>query len=138
MFNVNNFIVSHVPSYFSISHISERPRFLFCFLKWAYLETKHRFFQLRELGLIPQYFMRLISVFSTPQVGDIQIAPKIWNSDFAYILSNPTPEFIRYCIGKGQHATWQHMTQVHVRCAIEFELERMISALKSQRSRNKV
>jgi hypothetical protein len=138
MFNVNNFIVSHVPGYFSISHVRERPRFLFCILKWMYLELKHRLFQLRELGFIPQSFLRLMTVFSTPRVGDIQISPQIWNSDLAYILSNPTREFIRYCIGKGQHATWQHMTHVHVRCAIEFELERMISALKSQRSRNKV
>lgn len=137
MFNVNNFIVSHVPSYFSISHVSERPRFLLWVFKWLFLEIQHRLFQLRELGLIPRSILRIMRVLSTPQVGDIQITPQIWNSDIAFLFANPTPEFIRYCIGKGQHACWQRMTQVHVRCAIEFELDRMISALKPQRLRNK-
>lgn len=137
MFNVNNFIVSHVPSYFSFSPIGERPSFLYRLAKWIYTEIQHRLFQLRELGLIPNQLLRIGQAISIPDVGDIQITPNICTSDISFILSNPTPEFIRYCIAKGQRASWQHMTHINVRCAIEFELERMISILKSQRARTK-
>lgn len=151
LFNVNNFIVSHVPSYFSFqSGIStgsgsgfknKNNRNPFTFLNnlinWIFNEIQHRLHQLKVLGLIPLPLQRLEQLITAPTVGDIQISPIIFRSDLKYIFTNPTPEFLRYCMFKGEQACWRNISQVEIRCAIESELDSMIQALKAHRHRNK-
>lgn len=138
LFNVNNFIVSHVPSYFSVkSQKSRRTWSPFTFfnnlLSWLFEEFQHRLGQLKALGLIPIPLQRLEQVITAPTVGDIQISPIISRSDLKYLFTNPSPEFLRYCIFKGEQACWRNISQIEIRCAIESELDRMIQTLKSQR-----
>lgn len=138
LFNVNNFIVSHVPSYFSLKgHKSRRSWSPFTFLNnllsWLFEEFQHRLSQLKALGLIPIPLQRLEQVITAPTVGDIQISPIISRSDLKYLFTNPSPEFLRYCIFKGEQACWRNISQIEIRCAIESELDRMIQSLKSQR-----
>ena len=137
LFNVNNFIVSHVPSYFSFNAF-EPKRTLSLFnnlLRWIFDEFQHRFNQLKVLGLIPVPLQRLEQVITTPSVGDIQISPTIYRSDLKYIFTNPSPEFLNYCVFKGEHACWRNISQIEIRCAIESELDRMIQLLKSNRNK---
>lgn len=140
LFNANNFIVSHVPSYFSFRMTDEglcMPlNFLSSIARWLLHEIQHRLYQLKEIGLIPATLLRLEQVISAPDVGDIQISPTIWTSDLSYVFANPTRQFITECIRKGQHACWRKISQIEIRCAIEFELDRMIQALKLHRSRS--
>jgi predicted acylesterase/phospholipase RssA len=138
LFNVNNFIVSHVPSYFSLKNQKGLRnwspfKFLNNLLNWIFEEFQHRLSQLKALGLIPIPLQRLEQVISAPTVGDIQISPIISRSDIKYLFTNPTPEFLRYCIYKGEQACWRNVSQIEIRCAIESELDRMIQLLKSQR-----
>lgn len=145
LFNVNNFIVSHVPSYFSLKsqqqQQSRKSWSLFSFfnnlLGWLFEELQHRLGQLKALGLIPLPLQRLEQVITAPSVGDIQISPEIFKSDIKYLFTNPSPEFLRYCIYKGQQACWKNISQIEIRCAIESELDRMIQALKLHRNKNR-
>lgn len=144
LFNVNNFIVSHVPSYFSLkSHQQSRRSWSIfsCFnnlLSWLFEELQHRLGQLKTLGLIPLPLQRLEQVITAPSVGDIQISPEIFKSDIKYLFTNPSPEFLRYCIYKGQQACWKTISQIEIRCAIESELDRMIQALKLHRNKGRI
>lgn len=143
LFNVNNFIVSHVPSYFSLKNQKSSLRtwspftFFNNLLNWIFEEFQHRLSQLKALGLIPVPLQRLEQVITAPTVGDIQISPIISRSDIKYLFTNPSPEFLRYCIFKGEQACWRNISQIEIRCAIESELDRMIQLLKSQRKQNK-
>lgn len=141
LFNVNNFIVSHVPSYFSLQNQQPRRKFSILrlcnnFLSWMIEEVHHRLSQLKAIGLIPMALQRLEEIITAPSVGDIQISPQIFKSDIKYLFSNPTPEFLRYCMYKGQQACWKNISQVEIRCAIESELDRMIQILKGHKNRN--
>lgn len=139
LFNVNNFIVSHVPSYFSLKS-PQQPRTLSLLsnlLGWLFEEFQHRVNQLKGLGLIPLRLQRLEQVITAPTVGDIQISPTIYRSDLKYIFTNPSPAFLKYCIFKGEQACWHNISQIEMRGAIESELDRTIHLLKSQRNRNK-
>ena len=61
----------------------------------------------KELGLIPEFLIRIINFLKAPMVGDVQISPVIYCSDIQYLLSTPDPRFVQYCIQKGQLATWR-------------------------------
>lgn len=136
LFNVNNFIVSHVPSYFSLKSRNKISNTLFSNLVgWLFEELKHLLSQLKVLGLIPIPLQRLEQVISAPSVGDIQISPIIYKSDLKYFFANPTPEFLRYCLYKGEQACWRNISQIEIRCAIESELDKMIKELKYNRKR---
>jgi predicted acylesterase/phospholipase RssA len=141
LFNVNNFIVSHVPSYFSLkrhkSKGSSPLALLNNILSWLFNEFQHRITQLKVLGLIPVPLQRLEQVITAPTVGDIQISPTILKSDLKYLFTNPTPEFLRYCMFKGESACWKNISQIEIRCAIESELDQMINNLKVHRSSTK-
>lgn len=138
LFNVNNFIVSHVPSYFSLKSTRQKRSLSIVsnLLRWLFEEFQHRVNQLKTLGLIPMPLQRLEQVITAPSVGDIQISPTIYRSDLKYIFTNPSPTFLRYCMFKGEQACWHNISQIEMRCAIESELDRMIQALKSNRNRS--
>jgi TAG lipase/lysophosphatidylethanolamine acyltransferase len=135
LFNVNNFIVSHVPSYFSwkfAAHSDSTTRaWLSRLWNWLCRELRHRLYQLKRIGLIPSSLQRLGDMVSTPGVGDVRIEPTIWTSDILYILANPSPRFVAYCLHKGQQAAWRHLSQINVRCTIEFEIEKAIQQVRS-------
>lgn len=132
LFNVNNLIVSQVPSYLTWRPLrSERYRssMLGALVDAAVREIEHRFNQLKELGLIPDFIVKIINFLRAPMVGDVQITPTIYCSDIQYLLSTPDPQFVRYCIQKGERATWRRLAQIRVRCAIEFAAEDILAQL---------
>ncbi|PJF19595.1 Tgl5p [Paramicrosporidium saccamoebae] len=132
LFNANNFIVSQVPSYLTWRPLrSEQYRgsFLWTLSNLATTEVSHRFRQMKELGLVPQIILNILNFFKAPMVGDVQITPTIYCSDIQYLLSNPDPKFVRYCIQKGEVATWKRHSQIEMRCAIEFAIEDIMRRL---------
>lgn len=133
LFNANNFIVSQVPSYLTWRPLrSEKYRgsILWTLSNLITEEVSHRFKQLQELGLIPQVLQNLVNFLKAPIVGDVQISPTIYCSDIQYLLSNPDPAFVQYCIHKGETAAWKRANQVEMRCAVEFAIEKILSRLK--------
>jgi TAG lipase/lysophosphatidylethanolamine acyltransferase len=136
--NANNFIVSQVPSYLTWRPLrSEKYRgsLLWNFSNLITTEISHRFKQLKELGLIPQLVLNILNFFKAPMVGDVQITPTIYCSDIQYLLSNPDPTFVKYCIQKGQVAAWKRYCQIEVRCAIEFAIEDILRRLSSDQGK---
>lgn len=132
LFNVNNLIVSQVPSYLTWRPLrSERYRqsILGTLADIAIREIEHRYSQFKELGLIPNFLVRIINFLKAPMVGDVQISPIIYCSDIQYLLSTPDPRFVQYCIQKGQLATWRRLGHIQVRCAIEFATDRILEQL---------
>ena len=133
LFNANNFIVSQVPSYLTWRPLrSERFRasILGKLTDLFTREIEHRYHQLRDIGLIPEMLLNVISFLKAPMVGDVQVAPLIYFSDIKYIFSSPDPEFVKYCIQKGEIATWRRTTHIEMRCVIEFAIERILDGLK--------
>lgn len=86
-------------------------------------EVRHRLWQMAEIGLLPDTLVWIGSFFSSVMGGDLLISPALYISDMKYFLQNPTVDFIRYCIGKGERAVWKHLTHVKMRCAVEFTIE---------------
>lgn len=165
LFNVTNFIVSQVPSYFSVqavdsatawaSHIHDAQQhdsgtassswlvfpskfllrclhpstLLRCLARWVMSEVEHRLQQAAHLGLIPSWLNSVRSFLGTPPIGDVRITPVIHFADIGHILQNPNPEFIQYCVEKGQRAVWCQLTHLEVRCSIEFALQRVLERL---------
>lgn len=87
-------------------------------------EVRLRLWQMAEIGLLPDTLVWLGSFFSSVMGGDLLISPALYISDMKYFLQNPTIDFIRYCIGKGECAVWKHhLTHVQMRCAVEFAIE---------------
>jgi TAG lipase/lysophosphatidylethanolamine acyltransferase len=139
LFNANNFIVSQVPSYLAWRPLrSERSHGPFLWRSISNLiikEFSHRFNQLKEFGLVPQFILNIVSFLKAPMVGDIQISPAIYCSDIQYLFSNPDPEFVQYCIQKGEVAAWKRCSRVEMRCAIEFAIEDILKRLSAVRQR---
>lgn len=134
LFNANNFIVSQVPSYLTISSfgpIVKRGSFLSSALHLVSQEFHHRYSQFKELGLVPEFLVDLVNIMKLPMTGDVQITPKIYCTDFQSLISNPTPQFIDYCLHKGELAAWQKLPQVKMRCSIEFAIENILRSLSS-------
>lgn len=132
LFNANNFIVSQVPSYLTWKPFRTDARHGSLLATVGSLlvdEVYHRFRQLKELGLIPNTVLNILNLIQAPIVGNVQITPSIYCSDIQYLIANPSPAFIRYCIHKGEVATWKRLPQIQMRCAIEFALLEILNLL---------
>jgi hypothetical protein len=90
-------------------------------------EIKHRLNQLSAIGLMPAWLRRLVTFFSSPEVGDVQIVPPILFTDLAHLSSSLNAEHIGYCVQKGERAVWRRMTMIRMRCAIEFAIDELLT-----------
>lgn len=88
--------------------------------------------QFKEFGLVPAFLMNIINLLKAPLVGDVQITPTIYCSDIQYLLSNPDPAFVKYCIQKGEVAAWRRHAHVEMRSTIEFAIEDILAKLRAQ------
>lgn len=132
LFNANNFIVSQVPSYLNISSFGIRNRSGSILSNISQLfsqEIVHRYTQLKELGLIPEFLSNLVDFMKLPMTGEVQITPRIYCTDIRFLLSNPNPSFIDYCRQKGELAAWTKLPQIQMRCAIEFAIESVLKKI---------
>lgn len=134
LFNVNNVIVSQVPSYFSIqiSPSEEAVGWTARFLKLVGEELHHRWQQCKEIGLLPSRLAHLERFFHAPSPGDVTISPSIMFMDILHIIHNPTPDFVQYCLEKGEKAVWKRMCQLRMRTRLEYHMETLLDELKRQ------
>lgn len=130
LFNVNNVIVSQVPSYFSIqiSPSDEAAGWTARLIKLVGEEIYHRWRQFKDVGLMPSKVAYLERLFHAPSPGDVTISPTITFMD----ILNPTPDFVRYCLEKGERAVWKRMCQVSIRTTLEYRMESLLADLRNQ------
>jgi TAG lipase / lysophosphatidylethanolamine acyltransferase len=129
LFGVTNLIVSQVPSFFSFQafNLDEYKSTWFgAIMKCILNELSHRLYQAAGVGLIPRRLLALQHILRMPTIGDVRISPVILFRDIRHIFRTPDREFIRYCIAKGERATWRRLSQLEVRCAIEFALHSLL------------
>lgn len=137
LFNVNNFIVSEMnPS--AIPLYKSQPGYesgiITKFLKFLTSELKHRLYQLGELGLLPSFLSRIQKYFSTVLMGDVMIFPSIELSDLRFLFTNPRKDLIQEAILKGERSTWPLLSQISIRCSIEYAIEDILqNELKSSK-----
>lgn len=67
-----------------------------------------------DFGILPRQFNWLVAVLIQNYVGDINIVPNLSLSDYMGMLSNPTPESIRYCTLESQRNVWPRMLFFHL------------------------
>ena len=129
LFGVTNLIVSQVPSFFSFQafNLDEYKSTWFgTIMKCVMGEVAHRLHQAAGIGLIPRQLLALQHILRMPKIGDVRISPVILFSDICHVFRNPNQAFIQYCIAKGERATWRRLSQLEVRCAIEFALHSLL------------
>jgi len=143
LFNANHFIVSHVPSFWSprlptsLRSRQSSKSILARLYRLTTSELEHRAAQLSALGALPSPISRLLRFLRQPSLGDIQIVPEVAVRDLGWLLGNPTDDFLQYCRLKGERAGWGWMGVVWVRCAIEFEIERALHAVRKKEPASK-
>ena len=149
MFNVNHFIVSQVNPHVvpfldreedSLSSENFRPTstetavqsWLSTITNLAKGEALHRMRTMADLGIFPNMLTKTVSVLSQKYSGDITILPEISYSEFPYMLSNPTPEFMQEAMLRGQRATWPKLSRIRNHCAIELALDGCVQRLRTR------
>ena len=149
MFNVNHFIVSQVNPHVvpflvkeedsitqqaqqSASSIAAGPTWLHSISYLAKGEALHRMQSMAEVGIFPNTLTKAVSVLSQKYSGDITILPEISYSDFPYMLSNPTPEFMEQAELSGERATWPKLSRIRNHCAIELALDDAVQKLRTR------
>ncbi|CUS08251.1 unnamed protein product [Tuber aestivum] len=149
MFNVNHFIVSQVnphvvPFLTKDPPSSPSPSFITAptpeststwgtkILALAHTETLHRLNILSELGIFPTSMTKLRAVLSQKYSGDINIFPETPYADLPRMLKNPTTEFVRTAMKRGERATWPRLTRVRNHVLVELELDRVIHVLRAR------
>jgi TAG lipase/steryl ester hydrolase/phospholipase A2/LPA acyltransferase len=147
MFNVNNFIVSQVnphvvpfllkeeeflTSEAQDAHAPSRLRWLQTWTDLAKDEALFRMQELVELGFFPTTLTKCASVMSQKYSGDINIYPEISYSDFPYMLTNPTSEFMLQAALCGERATWPKMSRIQNHMKIELALDDAVKQLQTR------
>jgi len=137
LFNVNCFIVSqvnpHMVPYLNVKYFLQKKHPVLqraWFVVWD--ELKHRFIQFSELGLIPAYFRRLVTVVAQKYEGDITIVPQFSAQDYRTLLSNPSMQIIEGCMDKGSRATWPKIARIRNQLKIELTLEKCVYKLRKK------
>lgn len=133
LFNVTNVIESRVPIYFNTSLdqgsgavAQPHQSWLGSLLGFIGSEVVHMMHQARLLGIVPAPLQAIQRFLRPPVVGHVQIIPLVKPRDMLRMVSVPTKELLAYGIRKGEQAAWRHMTLVYVRCALEFELLKLL------------
>jgi hypothetical protein len=106
-----------------------RPKIFWSCYSLIASEVSHRIKQLKDLGLLPSIMVDLLNVLQAPLEGDVLITPSIFCKDIKYLLANPDPSFIDYCIGKGENAAWKRIAQIKMRCIVEFSILNILKDL---------
>jgi TAG lipase/steryl ester hydrolase/phospholipase A2/LPA acyltransferase len=134
LFNVNHFIVSqvnpHVIPFLGTSDSFENET-LFSRLRYCvFSEFQHRINQLGNLGLIPRRLSTLPIVLSQKYRGDITIVPDFDLRDYAQILKNPTPAWIKDASLRSERKAWRKLSIIQHHLAIEIALDEGMQKLR--------
>jgi len=84
------------------------------------------------LGIVPRQLDFFLGVMSQTYQGHITIVPELSMNDYAQLLANPTPEWIRECILKSERNTWCLLSMIKHHTAIEVELDAAVQRLRGK------
>ena len=149
MFNVNHFIVSqvnpHVVPFLSkedailpsdpaaaATLTPSAPSWVHAATQFAKSEALHRLTTLADLGVLPNTLTKAASVLAQKYSGHITILPAIAYPDFPRMLSNPTPQFMRDAMLRGERAAWPKLSRVRNHCALELALDETAHAFRAR------
>lgn len=145
MFNVNHFIVSQVNPHVIPFLVKDKdirgedldkksftpsPSWFRGLSLFAKTEVIHRMTMLSDAGVMPNVLTKLAAVLSQTYSGDITILPEVSFIDFPAVLSNPTPEFMRDTMLRGERATWPKLSRIRNHCAIELSLDEALNQVR--------
>lgn len=82
--------------------------------------------------LLRQVSGQLYTIMAQRYSGDVTIAPTYRFKDYARMLSNPDPAYIREMILAGERATWPKISMIRSHARISKTLERCVKRLKLQ------
>lgn len=136
LFNVNHFIVSQVNP-----HVVP---FMWLTRNWGLIgnllrdELKVRATQLCSYWESSSYhFLRQIaSIINQKYTGDITIIPDLTLDDYHRLLANPQKEWMISARKRSERKTWEQLSHIKHRCAIELTLDRCLHKLAKQLSRS--
>ena len=149
MFNVNHFIVSQVNPHVIPFLVKDKdmdidgqdldkksfrpsPSWFRGLSLFAKTEVIHRMTMLSDAGVMPNILTKLAAVLSQTYSGDITILPEVSFIDFPTVLSNPTPEFMRDTMLRGERATWPKLSRIRNHCAIELSLDNALNQVRAR------
>lgn len=66
---------------------------------------------------------RVFNVMVQEYDGDLNLYPAYPIRDLLHMIDNPTPEYLRVAMLRGQRAVWTRASQLRALCRIEFEMD---------------
>lgn len=76
---------------------------------------------------------RLVNLLVQEYSGDINVFPQIpFLAELPKMLDNPTPEYLKIAMHRGQLAVWQRASQIKCLCLVEFEMDRVCRRLQDR------
>lgn len=100
--------------------------------KLALGEIMHRMNILAEIGIMRTPLTKARSVLAQKYSGDITLLPEVNLSEFPRLLKNPTTEFMKDAILRGERATWPKLSRIANHCAVEIALDKAILQLRAK------
>ena len=133
-FGVNNIIVSQVPSFCAIrpKYASDEGSRWFgkAIYNWLLSEIEHFYDQFKFLGVVPHFIQKWEKFVVRPIIGEVCIIPILYFGEIGMLIKNPDKDFIQYCVRKGERFAWKRLKEIEMRCAIEFEIDDILSKLR--------
>eukprot|EP01083_Nonionella_stella_P080317 220697_1 len=132
LFNVDNFIVSqtnpHMVKFLFNSIVAPIPLFdtIFTFLG-------NEFHHYLSTILVNVGGIRLVNDFLTQKwTGNVTVVPSVPIGNYAFLLSNMTPNYLKTMYRSGSKATFKHISRLQAMCAVEFTVDECLKHLKAQ------
>ncbi|KAM3554322.1 hypothetical protein MY1884_006195 [Beauveria asiatica] len=141
LFNVNHFIVSQARPYLIpflqsdmhgpslVETRSKTTQLSASLVRMVGLELRHRLRQLDTLRLLPGSIRRFLVDEQIPAAA-MTLVPEVTAGDFVRLLETPTREALNYWILRGERSVWPAVAALHIRCAVENELDRSYQVVR--------
>jgi TAG lipase/steryl ester hydrolase/phospholipase A2/LPA acyltransferase len=126
LFVVNPHVIPFLGTSDSFENETLFSRLRYC----VFSEFQHRINQLGNLGLIPRRLSTLPIVLSQKYRGDITIVPDFDLRDYAQILKNPTPAWIKDASLRSERKAWRKLSIIQHHLAIEIALDEGMQKLR--------
>ena len=132
LFNVNHFIVSQVNP-----HVVP---FMWLTQNWGFIGNLLRDEISVRMTQLCTYWesssvtalRQIASIISQKYTGDITIIPDLTLDDYTRLLSNPQKDWMLDARKRSEKKTWQQLSHIKHRCAIELTLDRCLRKLAKE------
>ena len=138
LFNVNHFIISQARPYMvPIVRIRRwnPDSLLGFFARYLLSEAGHWLQVADDLGLLPVLIVRMLMdevVPSTAHWAKICLTPRLSLWDLLHLFDVPTRTSLASWITRGERSVWPNVTELQVRCGVEFELDAAYESVRGK------